>query len=81
MHILLTVYLFFSVILLPCYQVGRIPVSQEDTRPLPIPTELFRCQVGDFAAGNYNVSLMVAGGRAWANPVAVRGSNQWAVKT
>jgi hypothetical protein len=42
-------------------------VMPEDAEPLPIWKDYFRCQVGDFAAGSYNVSVHVDKGRAWSN--------------
>ena len=35
----------------------RQPVMAEDFEPLPITPDFFRCQLGDFEAGSYNVSV------------------------
>lgn len=47
----------------------RQPVMAEDFEPLPITPDFFRCQLGDFEAGSYNVSVQLPMGMAWANPV------------
>ena len=49
------------------------PVMPEDAEPLPIWEDFFRCQVGDFAAGSYNVSVQLDRGRAWTNPEVAAG--------
>ena len=49
-------------------QVHTQVVMQEDYQPLSITKDFFRCEMGDFAAGSYNVSVHVAKGLAWANP-------------
>ncbi len=47
----------------------RQPVMAEDFEPLPITPDFFRCQLGDFEAGSYNVSVQLPMGMAWSNPV------------
>ena len=47
----------------------RQPVMAEDFEPLPITPDFYRCQLGDFEAGSYNVSVQLPMGLAWANPV------------
>eukprot|EP01046_Picozoa_sp_COSAG06_P000498 COSAG06_NODE_14_length_35011_cov_20.984132_1_plen_3931_part_10 len=47
----------------------RITVMAEDFEALPITPDFYRCQLGDFEAGSYNVSVQLPMGMAWANPV------------
>lgn len=49
----------------------RQPVMAEDFEPLPITPDFYRCELGDFEAGSYNVSVQLPRGLAWANPVDV----------
>ena len=46
-----------------------ITVQAEDFEPLPITPDFYKCNLGDFEAGNYNVSVQLPMGMAWANPV------------
>ena len=44
-------------------------VQAEDFNPLPITPDFYRCELGDFEAGSYNVSVQLPMGLAWSNPV------------
>ena len=46
----------------------RRHVSAEDNPPLPITEDYYRCELGDFEAGSYNVSVQLPQGLAWASP-------------
>ena len=41
----------------------------EDSHPPPISPFFYRCELGDFEAGSYNVSVQLPMGLAWSNPV------------
>ena len=49
-------------------EVNQHPVMQEDFEPLPITPDFYRCQLGDFEAGSYNVSVQLPHGLAFTNP-------------
>ena len=51
-------------------QVHTQVVMQEDYSTLEIWEDFFRCELGDFSAGSYTVSVHVQHGLAWSNPVA-----------
>jgi hypothetical protein len=49
-------------------KVNSAAVMQEDFEPLPITPDFYKCQLGDFEAGSYNVSVQLPQGLAWSNP-------------
>jgi hypothetical protein len=51
----------------------RQAVMAEDFEPLDITPDLYRCQLGDFESGSYNVSVQLPQGLAWGNPLVETG--------
>jgi hypothetical protein len=45
------------------------PVMAEDFEPLDITPDFYRCELGSFESGSYNVSVLLPPGLAWNNPV------------